>query len=168
MMSLRPVKIFLGADHAGFCLKNVLRDYLCQSAYEVVDCGTYSPDSCDYPLFATKVTESIACAIDECGDEKNTADHVRGILICGTGVGMSIAANRYSCIRAALCYNEDMVRLARQHNNANIAVFGGRMMSVEDMEKRLDIFLNTGFEGGRHLRRIEKIDVYGGCSNVGL
>ncbi len=157
MMSLRPVKIFLGADHAGFCLKNVLRDYLCQSAYEVVDCGTYSPDSCDYPLFATKVTESIACAIDECGDEKNTADHVRGILICGTGVGMSIAANRYSCIRAALCYNEDMVRLARQHNNANVLVLGARMIEPYQAIELTKIFLSDNFDGGRHQRRLDML-----------
>lgn len=157
MMSLRPVKIFLGADHAGFCLKNVLRDYLCQSAYEVVDCGTYSPDSCDYPLFATKVTESIACAIDECSDEKNTADHVRGILICGTGVGMSIAANRYSCIRAALCYNEDMVRLARQHNNANVLVLGARMIEPYKAIELTKIFLSDNFDGGRHQRRLDML-----------
>ena len=151
------MKVAIGADHGGFDAKEKLVTYLKNKGYAVADMGTNSAESVDYPDFAEKVCQEIL---------QQKADF--GVLICGTGIGISIAANRYVGIRAALLYNDETAALARQHNNANIAVFGGRMMSVEDMEKRLDIFLNTGFEGGRHLRRIEKIDVYGGCSNVGL
>ena len=86
-----------------------------------------------------------------------------GVLICGTGIGISIAANRFKGIRAALLYSDDVARLAKLHNNANIAAFGARTMSVQDIERRLDIFLNTQFEGGRHIRRLEKLDVVGEC-----
>ncbi len=151
------MKVAIGADHGGFDAKEKLVTYLKNKGYAVADMGTNSSESVDYPDFAEKVCQEIL---------QQKADF--GVLICGTGIGISIAANRHVGIRAALLYNDETAALARQHNNANIAVFGGRMMSVEDMEKRLDIFLNTGFEGGRHLRRIEKIDVYGGCSNVGL
>ena len=151
------MKVAIGADHGGFDAKEKLVTYLKNKGYAVADMGTNSSESVDYPDFAEKVCQEIL---------QQKADF--GVLICGTGIGISIAANRHVGIRAALLYNDETAALARQHNNANIAVFGGRMMSVENMEKRLDIFLNTGFEGGRHLRRIEKIDVYGGCSNVGL
>lgn len=151
------MKVAIGADHGGFDAKEKLITYLKNKGFAVADMGTNSSESVDYPDFAEKVCQEIL---------QQKADF--GILICGTGIGISIAANRHVGIRAALLYNDETAALARQHNNANIAVFGGRMMSVDDMEKRLDIFLNTGFEGGRHLRRIEKIDVYGGCSNVGL
>ena len=151
------MKVAIGADHGGFDAKEKLVTYLKNKGYAVADMGTNSSESVDYPDFSEKVCQEIL---------QQKADF--GVLICGTGIGISIAANRHVGIRAALLYNDETAALARQHNNANIAVFGGRMMSVEDMEKRLDIFLNTGFEGGRHLRRIEKIDVYGGCSNVGL
>ena len=151
------MKVAIGADHGGFDANEKLITYLKNKGYAVADMGTNSSESVDYPDFAEKVCQEIL---------QQKADF--GILICGTGIGISIAANRHVGIRAALLYNDETAALARQHNNANIAVFGGRMMSVDDMEKRLDIFLNTGFEGGRHLRRIEKIDVYGGCSNVGL
>ena len=151
------MKVAIGADHGGFDAKEKLVTYLKNKGFAVADMGTNSSESVDYPDFAEKVCQEIL---------QQKADF--GVLICGTGIGISIAANRHVGIRAALLYNDETAALARQHNNANIAVFGGRMMSVDDMEKRLDIFLNTGFEGGRHLRRIEKIDVYGGCSNVGL
>ena len=151
------MKVAIGADHGGFDAKEKLITYLKNKGFAVADMGTNSSESVDYPDFAEKVCQEIL---------QQKADF--GILICGTGIGISIAANRHVGIRAALLYNDETAALARQHNNANIAVFGGRVMSVDDMEKRLDIFLNTGFEGGRHLRRIEKIDVYGGCSNVGL
>ena len=103
--------------------------------------------SVDYPDFAQKVCQEILNA---------QAD--LGVLICGTGIGISIAANRFKGIRAALLYSDDVARLAKLHNNANIAVFGGRTMSVQEMKQRLDIFLNTEFEGGRHQRRIEMLD----------
>ena len=151
------MKVAIGADHGGFDAKEKLVTYLKNKGFAVADMGTNSSESVDYPDFAEKVCQEIL---------QQKADF--GVLICGTGIGISIAANRHLGIRAALLYNDETAALARQHNNANIAVFGGRMMSVDDMEKRLDIFLNTRFEGGRHLRRIEKIDVYGGCSNVGL
>ena len=146
------MKIAVACDHGGLVLKNTLLKYLNSKGYEVKDFGTCTEDSCDYPDYALPAAEAVARG--ECE---------RGILICSTGIGISIAANRHKGIRAALLYSDEAARLAKLHNNANIAVFGGRTMSVQEMKQRLDIFLNTEFEGGRHIRRLEKLDVYGGC-----
>lgn len=146
------MKIAIGADHGGFQAKEALISYLQSKGFDVKDLGTNSEASVDYPDFAQKVCQEILNA---------QAD--LGVLICGTGIGISIAANRFKGIRAALLYSDDVARLAKLHNNANIAVFGGRTMSVQEMKKRLDIFLNTEFEGGRHIRRLEKLDVVGEC-----
>lgn len=139
--------ISAGADHGGFELKDKLVAMLRKEGYEVIDNGTNSPDSVDYPDFAQAVAHDIL---------EKRADF--GLLVCGSGIGISIAANRFKGIRAALVTNPDYARLSRQHNNANIIAFGGRFTSYEDAEKWLKIFLSTPFEGGRHERRIEKID----------
>ena len=146
------MKIAIGADHGGFQAKEALISYLQSKRFDVKDLGTNSEASVDYPDFAQKVCQEILNA---------QAD--LGVLICGTGIGISIAANRFKGIRAALLYSDDVARLAKLHNNANIAVFGGRTMSVQEMKQRLDIFLNTEFEGGRHIHRLEKLDVVGEC-----
>ena len=140
--------ISAGADHGGFELKDKLVAMLRKEGYEVIDNGTNSPDSVDYPDFAKSVARDIL---------EKRADF--GLLVCGSGIGISIAANRFKGIRAALVTNDDYARLSRQHNNANIIAFGGRFTSYEDAEKWLKIFLSTPFEGGRHERRIEKIDL---------
>ncbi len=146
------MKVSVGADHGGFDAKSELVEFLKLKKIEVIDEGTMSSESVDYPDFAEKVCQDILSGRAQLG-----------ILVCGTGIGISIAANRHKGIRAALLYSDEAARLAKLHNNANIAVFGGRTMSVQEMKQRLDIFLNTEFEGGRHIRRLEKLDVYGGC-----
>ena len=140
--------ISVGADHGGFELKNKLAGFLRQKGVNVIDNGTNSPDSVDYPDYAKAVARDIL---------EKRADF--GLLVCGSGIGISIAANRFKgTIRAALVTNPDYARLSRQHNNANIIVFGGRFTAFEDAKNWLEIFLSTGFEGGRHERRIAKLD----------
>ncbi|MBQ9271273.1 MAG: ribose 5-phosphate isomerase B [Alphaproteobacteria bacterium] len=139
------MKIAIAADHGGFKLKEALKKYY--AASNMIDLGTYSADSVDYPDYAHKMVQTIL---------HKEAD--LGILICGTGVGISIAANRYKGIRAALLYSDEVARLAKAHNDANIIVFGGRTMSVDDVIKRIDIFLQTSYENGRHQQRLNKIE----------
>lgn len=141
------MKIAIASDHGGWKLKSELLDFYAKQGVNFVDLGTYSEDSCDYPDIADKMCEAIA-----------NGEVERGILICGTGIGISIAANRHKGIRAAILYSDDVARLAREHNNANIAVFGGRTMSFDEVVTRLDIFFKTDFAGGRHERRINKLD----------
>lgn len=141
-------KIAIASDHGGWELKNSLIAYYQKKGIELEDMGTYSPESCDYPDIAAKLCEALLEGKAE-----------TGILVCGTGIGISIAANRYKGIRAALLYSDDVARLAREHNNANVAVFGGRTMSEEEACRRMDIFLKTDFAGDRHLRRIKKLDM---------
>lgn len=141
------MKIAIASDHGGFELKQKLIEYYAKKGLMLEDFGTHSSESCDYPLIARKVTDAI---LDKKAD--------LGILICGSGIGISIAANRVKGIRAALLYNAEVAHLAREHNNANIAVFGGRMQSFEDVVKYFDIFMNAKFEGGRHQRRIDELD----------
>jgi len=140
------MKIAIAADHGGFELKEALKQHY--SGLDLLDLGTYSADSVDYPDYAKKVVQAI---LSEQAD--------LGILICGTGVGISIAANRYKGIRAALLYSTEVARLAKAHNNANILVFGGRTMAVDDVIKRIDTFMQTEYEGGRHQRRLDKLDI---------
>lgn len=139
------MKIAIAADHGGFALKEALKQHY--TAAELLDLGTYSTESVDYPDFASKVAKAVLAG---------EAD--LGILICGTGIGISIAANRYKGIRAALLYSDEAAELAKAHNNANVLVFGGRTMALEDVMKRIDIFLQTSYEGGRHQRRLNKLD----------
>jgi ribose 5-phosphate isomerase B len=142
------MKIGIANDHAGFDLKKSLIDHLKGSSYEIIDLGSHTQDSVDYPDFANLLCEAIL-----------KSDFNQGILICGTGIGMSIAANRHKGIRAAVC-NEGprSAELARKHNNANILCLGARIIDEQLACKTLDMFLRTEFEGERHLRRLEKID----------
>ena len=141
------MNIAIASDHGGFELKEQLIEYYAKKGINLQDLGTHSTESCDYPLIARKMTDAIL---------NKQAD--LGILICGTGIGISIAANRVKGIRAALLYNAEVARLAKQHNNANIVVFGGRIQKFEDVVSYLDAFLKAEFEGGRHLRRIGELD----------
>lgn len=141
------MKLAIAADHGGFELKEKLVKYYQDKGFEMLDLGTHSEESCDYPIPAQKMCTALL---------KGEAE--LGILICGTGIGISIAANRCHGIRAALLYNDEVARLAKEHNNANVAVFGGRMMSFTEVAQRMDIFLKTPFEGGRHQRRIDEIE----------
>lgn len=138
-------KVAIGSDHAGFGLKSAIIKILTDENYEVLDCGTFSDESVDYP----DIAEDVAAAV---------LNHkIKGIIICGTGVGISIAANKIPGIRAALCYNRDCARLAREHNDANIVAVGARMLEQDLAVDIVKTFLATGFEAGRHQRRIEKI-----------
>ncbi|MBQ2915960.1 MAG: ribose 5-phosphate isomerase B [Clostridia bacterium] len=136
-------KIVIASDHAGYDLKEKIKKYLAENGYEVTDCGTNSTDSCDYPEFANKLCLAI-----------KDDPEMKGILICGTGIGMSMAANRHSHIRAALCHNEFTARLTRQHNNANVLCMGARTIGEELAFETMKAFLDTEFMGGKHERRI--------------
>ena len=141
------MNIAIASDHGGFELKGQLIEYYAKKGIILQDLGTHSTESCDYPLIARKMTNAVL-----------NKEVDLGILICGTGIGISIAANRVKGIRAALLYNAEVACLAKQHNNANIVVFGGRTQKFEDVVSYLDAFLNAEFEGGRHLRRIGELD----------
>jgi ribose 5-phosphate isomerase B len=141
-----PETVAIAADHGGFDLKSVLIPELRDLGYEVLDLGTMSRDSVDYPDFAATLAGAIA---------EGRAS--RGVLICGTGIGMSIAANRHSAIRAALVNDGTSARLARQHNDANVLVLGGRMLGAEVAKDCIKVFFATQFEGGRHARRVAKM-----------
>lgn len=141
-----PETIAIASDHAGFDLKTALAADLKDMGFEVLDLGTNGRESVDYPDFAAALAKSI-------GEGRSG----RGILICGTGIGISIAANRHPGIRAALCHDNLSARLARQHTDANVLVFGGRMIGLEVARDCLKAFLTTPFEGGRHARRIAKL-----------
>ncbi|MBI2933263.1 MAG: ribose 5-phosphate isomerase B [Planctomycetes bacterium] len=140
------MKIALGADHAGFEAKERLRERLRATGHEVVDVGTRSTESCDYPDFALKVARAVA---------DRTAE--RGMLVCGTGIGMAMAANKVAGIRAAVCTDEFTTQMSRRHNDANIFCAGARVLPAERIAFLAELFLKTEFEGGRHLRRVQKI-----------
>jgi ribose 5-phosphate isomerase B len=140
------MRIALGADHAGFELKNHLRDSLRAAGHQVDDAGTHSADSADYPDYARIVARAVAAGSAE-----------RGILICGSGVGMSIAANKVPGVRAALAYSHEVVALTRAHNDANVLTLGARFLDPAAALELVEIFLATPFDGGRHQRRVEKI-----------
>jgi len=139
-------KIAVGADHAGFELKEKIKLFLGELGYEVVDFGANSTDSVDYPLIAKALAIEVV--------KKNPE---RGILICGTGIGMSVAANKIKGVIAATCHDIATAKLARQHNNSNILTFGGRITSLELAKEIVKVWLETDFEGGRHQRRIQEI-----------
>ena len=141
------MKIAIGADHAGFQLKEELRASLAAAGHDVVDHGTGNSESTDYPDYASNVATDVSEGKAE-----------RGILVCSTGVGMSIAANKVPGIRAALAWNEDEVRLTREHNDANVLTIGAKYHDTEQAERLIEVFLNTGFSGGRHSRRLGKIE----------
>ena len=139
--------IHIASDHAGYALKEHLVQFLAQKGINVVDDGTHSTESCDYPVLAHKL-----CAAVETSGEP-------GILICGTGLGVSIAANRHPDIRAALCTTELHARMARQHNNANVLCLGARITGVELAKAIVDAFMENTFEGGRHQRRLDMLNL---------
>ncbi len=140
------MKLAIGCDHGGFELKEAVRGYLEEHNIPYEDFGAYSTDSIDYAPIAAKAAKAVA---------SGEAD--RGILVCSTGIGISIAANKVKGIRAALCTNEFCAEMTRRHNNANILCMGGKVIDKETALKLVDIFLNTEFEGGRHQRRIDQI-----------
>jgi ribose 5-phosphate isomerase B len=142
-----PEKIPIGADHAGFAMKERLVAELKKLGYEPIDLGTNSPDSTDYPDYAHPVAHQV-----ESGEAK------RGILLCGTGLGMSYAANRHHGVRAAVAWTPEVAKLAREHNDANVLVLPARFVSDEEGLSILKTWLDTPFEGGRHQRRVAKIE----------
>lgn len=155
------MKIFIGSDHAGFKLKDSIIQYLESIGHEVVDCGTKdgAGKSCDYPHFAHRVVRNLTLKENLPLIHSSNADlEIAGILICYTGIGMSIAANRNRFIRAAICHDTDSADLTRQHNNANILCIGAKDTPFEKATEIIDCFLKTSFVGKRHLRRIKKIN----------
>jgi RpiB/LacA/LacB family sugar-phosphate isomerase len=137
--------IAIGSDHAGFELKSKIIKVLQSDQYKILDCGTFSSQSVDYPDIAEEVAKTVL------------EHRIKGIIICGTGIGISIAANKIPGIRAALCYNRESASLARKHNNANIVAVGARMLEQQLVVDIIKTFLTTEFEAGRHQRRVEKI-----------
>jgi ribose 5-phosphate isomerase B len=138
--------IAVGADHAGFVLKQHLTQWLSAEGHRVLDVGTHSPDSVDYPDFA----EAVALAL-------STGEAERGLLVCGTGIGMAIAANKVSGIRAGVCLDVETARLSRQHNDLNVLALAGRVTAPDDAVAIARVWLETPFEGGRHQRRLTKV-----------
>lgn len=143
--------IFIGSDHAGFQVKEILINYLKEKDYQIIDMGCYSEDRVDYPDVAKSVGEKLLEFLPD-----NPLS--RGILICGSGIGVQISSNRMNGIRASVLWNTEAAKLFREHNNGNIACFGARLQTIPVIQACLDIFLHTGFEGGRHYERICKID----------
>ncbi len=138
--------IVVGSDHGGYELKQAVLEVLRQRGIECADYGTDGPNSVDYPDFAAKVASAVSAG---------EAD--RGVLICGTGIGMSISANKFPGVRAALVHDEFTAQMAKEHNNANILVMGGRVLSLDQGKKFVEIWLDAQFEGGRHQNRLDKI-----------
>ena len=143
---MTPKKIAIGSDHAGFESKEKAKVELSGLGVEVIDKGTDSLDSVDYPDFGAAVARAVA-----------SGEVDRGVLICGSGIGISIAANKVAGARAALCWNEETARLARQHNDANVLCFGGRFVTPEVAARMVRVFLETDFAGGRHAERVAKL-----------
>ncbi len=139
--------IALGSDHAGFELKEKIKKYLEEKKVETKDYGCFSDDPVDYPDYAEKVAKAVA-----------NGDADRGILVCGTGLGMSMSANKLPGIRAALCWNEKAAEMSRKHNDANVLCLGARLIDHTDALRIVDVWLKTSFDGGRHIKRVEKIN----------
>lgn len=140
------MKIAIGSDHAGFEYKSKIVQYLTDKGIEVQDFGTFSTESVDFPDFAHPTASAV---------EKGEVDF--GILICGSGQGVNMTANKHQGVRSALCWNTDVARLSREHNDANIIALPARFVAYEYAIEMIEIFLNTSFEGGRHERRVQKI-----------
>ena len=141
-------KICIASDHAGYELKEKIKDYLIKTNISIIDIGPLSLSSVDYPDYAKKVAKRVVLKRSDVG-----------ILVCGSGTGMAITANKYKDIRAAQCYNKKSTILSRQHNNANIICLGSRMMKSKEALIIIRVFLNTKFEGGRHQKRVSKINI---------
>ena len=147
------MRIAVGSDHAGFPLKERIKIFLIEKGHEVIDFGTTSRNSTHYPLFAKEVSLAV---------QKGEAE--RGILVCGTGIGMAITANKFRGVRAALCLNEYMARMSRLHNDANVLCLGDRVLGEELALSIVEVWLETPFEGGRHAGRLELIEkIESGC-----
>lgn len=144
---MENLRIAIGSDHGGYEYKEQIVSHLKEKGYECVDVGTYSTDSCDYPVIARAVTTKIT-----------TGDADRGILICGTGIGMSIVANKVKGIRAALCGDTFSARASRAHNNSNVLCLGERVIGINLAMDIVDIWLESKFEGGRHQRRVDMME----------
>ena len=142
-------KVFLASDHAGFELKNELKEAIKGLGYEVVDLGTNDKNSVDYPDYAHLLASKLK-------------PNCYGVLVCGTGIGISIAANRHENVRCALCHDEFTARLAREHNDANVIAFGARVIGAGVATSAAEAFLKTEFAGGRHERRVKKIELEAG------
>lgn len=141
------MKIALAADHGGFELKEKVKEYLQQKGIEVLDLGTHNEESVDYPNYGKA-----------CGEAVVRGDAERGIVVCGTGIGISIAANKVKGIRCALCTSTFMAEMSRKHNNANVLALGGRILETELALQIVDVWLTTEFEGGRHQRRVDLLN----------
>ncbi|MEA3385730.1 MAG: ribose 5-phosphate isomerase B [Thermodesulfobacteriota bacterium] len=141
------MKIAIGSDHGGFELKEKIRGLLTELEHDVLDMGCYSPNSVDYPIHGREVAKSVASGQCE-----------RGVLVCGTGIGMSIVANRIPGVRAALCHDLFTAEMSREHNDSNILCMGGRVIDHGLAEEMVKVWLMTPFKGGRHSRRINMID----------
>jgi len=139
-------KIIIGADHGGYEMKQILGEHLKSLSYEVVDIGTHNSQKCDYPDIANSLCSRVT-----------TGEFEKGILICGSGIGISIAANKVHGIRCALCHDHYTAKMSRQHNNANILALGGRVVGPEVAKGMVDVFLSENFLGSYHCGRIEKI-----------
>ena len=141
------MKIAIGSDHAGFRYKEKIREFLDEQGYTVNDFGTFSEEPVDYPLFIRPVAEAVA-----------RGEYERGIVLGGSGNGEAMAANRIKKVRCALCWNEELARLARQHNDSNVLSLGQRVIPEDTVRGIVRVWLETAFEGGRHVRRIELLD----------
>jgi len=139
----------MATDHGGYAMKEYLKAKLVEAGYEVVDMGTYSEESVDYPDFIHPLAKAV-----------NDGKYTRGIIMCGSGNGAQITANKYQNVRAGLCWNAEQTLLTRQHNDANVMSIPGRFIPFEQAWKMVQLFLNTPFEGGRHSRRVEKISIH--------
>lgn len=144
---MEKIKIAIGSDHGGFELKQLVRDYIEKLGYEYKDFGTHNGDSVDYPIIAKEVAKRVS------GKEFD-----RGILVCGSGLGVAIAANKVNGIRAVTCHDVYCAKMSRLHNNANVLTMGGRVISPETAYEIVKIWLETEFEGGRHQRRIDMLE----------
>ena len=146
MKSDNIMKIIIGSDHAGFSLKENVREFLSEVGLEVLDVGAYSDESVDYPDFGAKVAEKVS-----------SREFTKGILVCGSGVGMTIVANKFSDVRAVLCLDSDTASMSRKHNDTNVLVLAGRRTDIETAKTIVRTWLETEFEGERHSRRLNKI-----------
>jgi len=149
---MSKIKYFIGADHAGIEIKKFVKELFEKAGHEVEDLGPYDTSRVDYPDFAAKVCEAVL-----------TNENTKGILICGTGLGMSMAANKFDGIRAALCHNDYSAAMAREHNDANVLCLGERVSGYGMVESIVNSWLSHEFEGGRHQGRVEKINKLGSC-----
>jgi ribose 5-phosphate isomerase B len=141
------MKIALASDHGGFALKESLKSHLMQRGFEVLDLGAFSEESVDYPIYGKECGEAVASGLAD-----------RGLVCCGSGIGISIAANKVKGVRCALCSSVEAAALAKQHNNANMIAFGGRLSTAGEAAAMLDAWLGAKFEGGRHQRRVDMLD----------